>query len=102
VLCLGNNAMKPAFHQRPQSDTFARGEPADLVRFVWQNAASFSLAHDVSDGGLELAIDEAAMWSRTEPELVMLCHEVSAAGVVVAVGAGTDLPWDDVVELGVV
>ena len=37
-----------------------RGEGAELVRFVWENAHTFSLAHDVSDGGLERALREAA------------------------------------------
>src|SRR5438552_10056645 len=59
-----------------------RGEGANLVRFVWQNAAGFSLAHDVSDGGLALALREAAAWSGT-PELVPTWHK-EGEGVVVA------------------
>ncbi|HEX3805736.1 MAG TPA: phosphoribosylformylglycinamidine synthase subunit PurL [Gaiellaceae bacterium] len=76
-----------------------RGSGAELVRFVWENAHRFSLAHDVSDGGLSLALSEAAAWSRRE--FVLSQHKLAeAAGVVVA---GTDVPeWDDVVELGVV
>jgi hypothetical protein len=74
-----------------------RGAGADLVRFVWENAQSFSLAHDVSDGGVELALAEAAAWS--ERDFVMSHHEVGD-GVVVA---ATDRPaWHDVVELGTV
>jgi phosphoribosylformylglycinamidine (FGAM) synthase-like enzyme len=73
-----------------------RGRGAELVRFVWQNAARFSLAHDVSDGGLSLALREAAAWSGTA-ELVPTWHEESE-GVVVA---ATERPaWQDVVELG--
>ncbi len=73
-----------------------RGRGAELVRFVWQNAARFSLAHDVSDGGLALALREAAAWSGTA-ELVPTWHEESE-GVVVA---ATERPaWQDVVELG--
>jgi hypothetical protein len=66
---------------------------------VWENAARFSLAHDVSDGGLELALREAAAWSGHE--LVTLCYLPGVEdGVVVA---GTELPaWDDAVELGTV
>ena len=74
-----------------------RGRGAPLVRFVWENAHRFSLAHDVSDGGLELALAEAAAWS--ERQVVLTRHEVGE-GVVVA---ATERPgWDDVVELGTV
>jgi len=75
-----------------------RGEGAELVRFAWQNAASFTLAHDVSDGGLDLAIREAAAWSGCE--LAPAWHDEDARGVVVA--AHTKPAWPDVVELGVV
>ena len=43
-------------------------EQAALIRFVWQSAALLSLAHDVSDGGLELALREAAEWSGEESD----------------------------------
>ncbi len=81
-----------------------RGEGAGLVRFVWENAHRFSLAHDVSDGGLELALREAADWSGTAA-----CRRSSAAdgpGVIVALAPGArpgdhaGLDWDDVAELG--
>jgi phosphoribosylformylglycinamidine synthase len=36
---------------------------AALIGFVWRAAPQLSLAHDVSDGGLELALAEAAVWS---------------------------------------
>ena len=73
------------------------GAGAELVRFVWQNAHRFSLAHDVSDGGLELAVREAAVWSGRE--LVTDCY-LEGEGVVVAC---TEKPeWADVVELGTV
>jgi phosphoribosylformylglycinamidine synthase len=75
-----------------------RGEGAELVRFVWQNAEAFTLAHDVSDGGLELALEEAAAWSRTE--LVPASHGEGFDGVIVAT---SERPaWHEVVELGVV
>ncbi|MFL5929540.1 MAG: phosphoribosylformylglycinamidine synthase subunit PurL [Gaiellaceae bacterium] len=74
-----------------------RGEGAALVRFVWQNADRFALAHDVSDGGLEVALAEAAAWSGRH--LVSTRHE-AGEGVVVA---ATERPgWADVVELGTV
>ena len=76
-----------------------RGFGHGLVAFVWRHAHLFSLAHDVSDGGLELALEEAAAWSGRE--LVLSQHKlVEAQGVVVAVARGTDVPWDDIVELG--
>jgi phosphoribosylformylglycinamidine (FGAM) synthase-like enzyme len=84
-------------------DTVAllRGEGADLVRFVWQNAALFSLAHDVSWAGLEHALAEAAAWSELPFDLATSCCK-EGQGVVVAVAPGTELDWPDVVELGTV
>jgi phosphoribosylformylglycinamidine (FGAM) synthase-like enzyme len=77
-----------------------RGFGHGLVAFVWRHAHLFTLAHDVSDGGIELALHEAAEWSgatlepgRDEPE---------GPGVVVAVAPGTDVPWDDSAEIGLV
>ena len=90
----------PSRWRRRDRVLLLHGSGADLVRFVWRNAASFSLAHDVSDGGLELALKEAAAWSQVEPRDVTACP--SAGGVVVAVARDTELAWDDVVELGVV
>src|SRR6476661_4096820 len=43
-------------------------EQATLIRFVWRSADLLSLAHDVSDGGLELALREAAEWSGAETD----------------------------------
>jgi phosphoribosylformylglycinamidine synthase II len=77
-----------------------RGRGAELVRFVWENAESFSLAHDVSDGGLERALREAAAWSGAEPTLVTDCYLLGSEGVVIAACARP--VWHDVVELGVV
>ena len=37
---------------------------AELIRLVWHAAPSLSLVHDVSDGGLEVALREMAEWSR--------------------------------------
>jgi phosphoribosylformylglycinamidine (FGAM) synthase-like enzyme len=77
-----------------------RGFGHGLVAFVWRHAHLFSLAHDVSDGGLSVALDEAAAWSRTD--FVLTQHKVEGPGVVVATRPGVDVPWDDVVELGAV
>jgi phosphoribosylformylglycinamidine synthase len=84
-----------------QGDTvlFLRGFGHGFVHFVWRHAHLFSLAHDVSDGGLGLALDEAAAWSGRA--LVLNQHKlVEAPGVVVAVAPGAEVPWDDIVELG--
>ena len=78
-----------------------RGEGADIVRFVWQNAHRFSLAHDVSWGGLAKALAEAATWSELPPAQVTDCY-LEGPGVVVAVAPATELEWPDVVELGTV
>ena len=75
-----------------------RGSGAKLVRFVWENAGRFSLAHDISDGGLELALREAAAWSGRD--FVMSHHLLGGVGVVVACASPPD--WEDVVELGTV
>ncbi|HVU79100.1 MAG TPA: phosphoribosylformylglycinamidine synthase subunit PurL [Gaiellaceae bacterium] len=77
-----------------------RGFGHGFVHFVWRHAHLFSLAHDVSDGGIDLALSEAAAWSRAE--LVLTQHKPSGEGVVVGVAPGTDVPWDDIVELGAV
>ena len=80
---------------------FLRGEGAELVRFVWQHADLFSLAHDVGWGGLEKALSEAAAWSQLLPSQVTTCCK-DDRGVVVAYAAGTALDWSDLVELGTV
>jgi phosphoribosylformylglycinamidine synthase subunit PurL len=47
---------------------------AALVEFLWRNAPRLSLAHDASEGGIAVALAEAAIWS--------------------GVGADLDLPGD--------
>jgi phosphoribosylformylglycinamidine synthase len=42
---------------------------AALVRYVWKAAPVLSLAHDVSDGGIEQALREAADWSGFEADV---------------------------------
>jgi phosphoribosylformylglycinamidine synthase len=77
-----------------------RGFGHGLVAYLWRHAHLFSLAHDVSDGGLSLALNEAAAWSRAG--FVLSQHKPEGPGVIVAVGPGVDVSWDDAVELGVV
>jgi len=91
----------PSRWRRGDSVVLLRGEGAALVRFVWQHAHLFSLAHDVSWGGLEKALSEAAAWSELPFDLATICCK-EESGVVVAVASGLELDWPDVVELGTV
>jgi phosphoribosylformylglycinamidine synthase subunit PurL len=92
----------PSRWRRGDTIYLLRGEAAGLVRFIWENADAFSLAHDVSDGGLELALTEAASWSRVQPSVVTTCHEEGPAAAVVVACAAPRPEWDHVVELGTV
>jgi phosphoribosylformylglycinamidine synthase len=84
--------------QRGDRIALLRGFGHGLVHFVWRHAHLWTLAHDVSDGGVELALREAEAWSDRRADYEV----VEAPGVVVAVAPGTEIPWDDVVELGMV
>ncbi len=95
----------PSRWRRGDRVVLLRGDGAALVRFVWTNAPRFSLAHDVSDGGLELALREAADWSGLDGGPCVHMGQFSdlpARGVIVATAPDTDLAWPDVVELGTV
>jgi len=39
------------------------GDEIELLGWLWRNAPRFSLAHDVSDGGLRQALTEASAFS---------------------------------------
>jgi phosphoribosylformylglycinamidine synthase II len=75
-----------------------RGFGHGLVHFVWRHAHLFSLAHDVSDGGVELALREAEDWSGVAASVQV----VEGEGVIVAADPSIEIPWDDIVELGTV
>jgi phosphoribosylformylglycinamidine (FGAM) synthase-like enzyme len=81
-----------------RSDGTLAGEAA-LVDFVWQAAPLLSLAHDVSDGGLEQALAEASAFSghdfRAEAD-------ASLGSLVLACASGTELDWPHLTELGVI
>jgi phosphoribosylformylglycinamidine synthase II len=81
-------------------DTVAllRGFGHGFVHFMWRHAHLFTLAHDVSDGGIALALREAAEWSGREADVEL----VEGEGVVVAFRPGTEIPWDDIAVLGAV
>jgi phosphoribosylformylglycinamidine synthase len=82
--------------QRGDRVVLLRGFGHGFVSFVWRHAHLFTLTHDVSDGGVALALREAAEWSGLPADVDV----VEGLGVVAAVTPGTDIPWDDVVELG--
>jgi phosphoribosylformylglycinamidine synthase len=82
--------------QRGDRVVLLRGFGHGFVSFVWRHTHLFSLTHDVSDGGVALALREAAEWSGLPADVDV----VEGLGVVAAVTRGTDIPWDDVVELG--
>jgi phosphoribosylformylglycinamidine (FGAM) synthase-like enzyme len=44
-------------------------EEAALVRWLWENAPTLTLAHDVGCGGADVALVEAALWSGVGLEL---------------------------------
>jgi phosphoribosylformylglycinamidine synthase len=90
----------PSRWRRGDRVLLLRGEGAALVGYVWRNAHLFTLAHDVSDGGLALALREAAAWSGLDAEL----EAPDERGVLVACAAddARGLEWGDVVALGVV
>jgi phosphoribosylformylglycinamidine synthase II len=97
VGCVGlvrDVTLVPAGWRRGDRVYLVRGEGAELVRFAWQIAPRVSLLHDISDGGTELALREAAAWSRIDADLEV----VDGPGLIVACD-GT-IPGADVVELG--
>jgi phosphoribosylformylglycinamidine synthase len=75
----------------------AEGDEVELIGWLWRNARSLSLAHDVSDGGLAHALSEASMFSGHTFEAP---GEAPYGSVVLA---SADTPtWPDIRELGTV
>jgi phosphoribosylformylglycinamidine synthase len=82
-------------------------EPGDLaaevefVRFLWRVAPLLSLAHDVSEGGLELALEEAVAWSGHEAN-VALPEDAGGGAAILACRpeALTELRWPALVQVG--
>jgi phosphoribosylformylglycinamidine synthase II len=87
----------PSGWRRGDRVYLVRGEAADLVRFAWQIAPRVSLLHDVSDGGIELALREAASWSGVDADL----DHADGAGLILATGGAVDTDLE-LVELGTV
>jgi phosphoribosylformylglycinamidine synthase II len=65
------------------------GAEAALVRYVWKAAPVLTLAHDVSDGGIEEALREAAEHSGTDADVEL--PEPSAGGQVLLACARENL-----------
>jgi phosphoribosylformylglycinamidine synthase len=82
---------------RPAIDLAAE---ARLVEFLWRTAPLLSLAHDVSGAGLDVALAEAALWSRVGAEIDL--PEGGAAVIACAPGAVERLVGVPVREVGVV
>jgi phosphoribosylformylglycinamidine synthase subunit PurL len=57
---------------------------AALIRYVWKAGPVLTLAHDVSDGGLEQALREAAEHSGLEAEVELPVHAPGGGQVVLA------------------
>jgi phosphoribosylformylglycinamidine synthase len=76
----------------PEPDELAA--EAALVRYVWKAAPVLTLAHDVSDGGLEVALAEAALWSGVGARLELPEERRGGGRVIVACAP------DDVERLG--
>jgi len=81
-----------------ESDGSLRGEAA-LIGFVWRSTPSLSLAHDVADGGLELALAEASAWRGHE---LHVDGEAPHGSIVLACAPGQELDWPNLRELGTV
>ena len=72
------------------------GDEVELIGWLWRNAPRFSLAHNVSDGGLAHALSEASAFSS---------HRFEASGDArygSVVLAGPKPDWPDTRELGTV
>jgi phosphoribosylformylglycinamidine synthase II len=72
------------------------GDEVELIGWLWRNAPRFSLAHDVSDGGLRQALVEASAFSGHHFEV----DGEAAYGSVVLAGPKPD--WPQTRELGTV
>jgi phosphoribosylformylglycinamidine synthase II len=74
----------------------AEGDEVELIRWLWRHAGRFSLAHDVSDGGLGHALAEASRFSGH----ALTAEGEAPYGSVILAGERPD--WPGVRELGTV
>src|SRR5205823_2750937 len=72
----------------------AEGDDVELIQWLWRAAPRLTLAHDVSDGGLELALAEASAFSGVE----FRAEAEAQYGAVVV--AGTEIDWPNLRDLG--
>jgi phosphoribosylformylglycinamidine synthase subunit PurL len=76
-------------------------EQAALIEFLWRSAPVLSLAHDLSDGGLERALAEAVAWSGAEAEVELSSNTAGVAAVLaVSVDQVPRLGWERLVQIG--
>jgi phosphoribosylformylglycinamidine synthase II len=76
-------------------------EEAALIDFLWRSAPALSLAHDVSDGGLERTLAEAAAWSGAEAKVELPANPARAAAVLaVPPDQVPGLGWERLVQIG--
>jgi phosphoribosylformylglycinamidine synthase len=75
-------------------------EQAALVEFLWRSAGLLSLAHDVGDGGLELALREATAWCGVAARVE--AREAPFGSVLLACAPGhvERLAWERIHVLG--
>jgi phosphoribosylformylglycinamidine synthase len=76
-------------------------EQAALIEFLWRSAPVLSFAHDLSNGGLERAIAEAAAWSGVEADVEL---PSDSPGVVAILAVSPDqvpgLGWERLAQIG--
>ena len=74
---------------------------AALIDFLWRSVPFLSLAHDISNGGLDRTLAEAAAWCGV-PAQVDLPADTSAAAAVLAVSPDQipGLGWERLVQIG--
>jgi len=78
-------------------------EQAALIEFLWRSASRLSLAHDVSEGGLERAIVEAAAWSGAEARVELPAEQSGAAAAAILAVSPDQVPglgWERLVQIG--
>jgi phosphoribosylformylglycinamidine synthase len=69
-------------------DTLDLDAEAELVELLWRTAPQASLVHDVSDGGLSVALAEAALWSGVGADVDLPKREPRGGAAIVAGPAG--------------
>jgi len=74
----------------------AEGNDVELIQWLWRAAPRLTLAHDVSDVGLDAALAEASAFSGVE----FRAEAEAQYGAVVV--AGTEIDWPNLRDLGMV